>query len=99
MLRAPFSPQIADQVRQRRDLLAAQVAAQFAPEVAAHDKARREELVACIDVLCSFDAMEDMRVRRGLSINRARRAMVNGVTALLSGPAASVRPAGHTRAR
>jgi hypothetical protein len=84
MLRAPFSPQIADQVRQRRELLAAQVAAQFAVEAAALTRSRAEELVACIDSLCSFDTMDDLRVRQGMSISRARRVMIGGVTAILS---------------
>jgi AcrR family transcriptional regulator len=84
VLRAPFSPQIAAQVRQRRQLLAEQVAAQFAVEVKARDKARGEELVACVDALCSFETIEQMRVRRGLSLNRTRRALVSGATALLS---------------
>ncbi|GAA4717406.1 TetR/AcrR family transcriptional regulator [Nocardioides conyzicola] len=84
MLRAPFSPQIADQVDQRRKLLAAQVAAQFEPEVAVLSKSRAEALLVCIDALCSFDTMEDLRVRRGMSISRARRVMVGGVTALLA---------------
>jgi AcrR family transcriptional regulator len=83
MLRAPFSPQIADQVHQRRDLLAAQVAAQFAAEAAALNKSRGEELLVCIDALCSFDTMDDLRVRQGMAISRARRVMVSGVTALL----------------
>ena len=87
ILRAPSSPQIADQVRQRRDLLAAQVAAQFEAEVAALSRSRREVLFAGIDALCSFDTMEDLRVRRGMSISRARRVMVGGVTALLAGAA------------
>lgn len=87
MLRAPFSPQIADQVRQRREMLAAQVAEQFAVETAALNKARAEEVVACIDSLCSFDTMDDLRVRRGMSISRARRVMVGGVTAMLSASA------------
>jgi AcrR family transcriptional regulator len=87
MLRAPFSPQIAEQVNQRRDLLAAQVSAQFAAEIAALSASRAEELVACIDALCSFDTMEELRVRRGMSISRARRVMVGGVTALLSASA------------
>ena len=89
MLRAPFSPQIAEQVRQRRDLLAAQVAAQFAVEADGLPKSRAEELLASIDALCSFDTMEDLRVRRGMSISRARRVMVSGVTALLSAAAAN----------
>jgi AcrR family transcriptional regulator len=87
MLRAPFSPQIADQVRQRRDLLAAQVSAQFEEEAAGLSKSRAEDLFACIDALCSFDTMEDLRVRRGMSISRARRVMIGGVTRLLSAAA------------
>ncbi len=84
MLRAPFSPQIAEQVRQRRDLLAAQVGEQFAREVGVLPRSRGEELLASIDALCSFDTMEELRVRRGMSISRARRVMVSSVTALLS---------------
>jgi AcrR family transcriptional regulator len=87
MLRAPFAPQIADQVRQRRDLLAAQVAAQFATETEGLPKSRAEEVVASVDAQCSFDTMEDLRVRRGMSISRARRVMVSGVTALVSASA------------
>ncbi|KQW52789.1 hypothetical protein ASC77_00245 [Nocardioides sp. Root1257] len=85
MLRAPFSPQIADQVRARRDLLAEQVAAQFAEETRGLDKAHGEELLASIDALCSFESMEALRVRRGLSLTRTRRTLVGGVTALLAG--------------
>lgn len=84
MLRAPFSPQIAEQVRQRRDLLAHQVAVQFAPEAVALDKARGEELLACIDALCSFESMEQLRVRRGFSLTRTRRSLTDGVSALLA---------------
>jgi AcrR family transcriptional regulator len=87
MLRAPFSPQIADQVRARRDLLAEQVAAQFATEAAALDKARGEELLASIDALCSFETIEALRVRRGFTLTRTRRAMVDGVTALIAAAA------------
>ena len=84
LLRAPFSPQIGAQVDQRRGLLAAQVAAQFAPETAGLNKSRAEALLVCIDALCSFDTMEDLRVRRGMTITRARRVIVGGVTALLA---------------
>ncbi|GAA1774374.1 hypothetical protein GCM10009795_020550 [Nocardioides hankookensis] len=86
MLRAPFSPQIADQVQARRDLLSEQVAAQFAAETRGLGKARSEELLVSIDALCSFESIEAMRVRHGLSISRTRRALVGGVTALLAAP-------------
>ena len=85
MLRAPFSVQIAEQVRQRRDLLAEQVAAQFAPEAARLDRARADELLASIDGFCSFETIEMMRVRRGFTLTRTRRALVAGTTALIAG--------------
>ncbi|MEP9364948.1 TetR/AcrR family transcriptional regulator [Nocardioides sp. CN2-186] len=85
MLRAPFSVQIAEQVRQRRDLLAEQVAAQFALEASTLVPARAEELLAGIDGLCSFETIELMRVRRGFTITRTRRALVSGTTALIAG--------------
>jgi AcrR family transcriptional regulator len=84
ILRAPFSPQIAAQVRQRRDLLFDQAASQFEQEARRLDKARGEELIGAVDALCSFEAIEGLRVRRGLSITRTRRTLVDGVTALLA---------------
>ena len=84
ILRAADSPQIAAQVRTRRDLLADQVAAHFEPELRELERSRRLELVACIDALCSFESMELLRVRAGLSFSRTRRALLSSVTALLA---------------
>ena len=85
MLRSSDSPLIAEQVRARRRLLADQVAAHFVPELALLDRSRRVELATCIDALCSFESMELMRVRAGLSPSRTRRALEDGVAALLGG--------------
>jgi AcrR family transcriptional regulator len=84
LLRAPFSPQIAAQVHQRRTLLLDQVASQFEQEVSTLGKARGEELVAAIDALCSFESMDGLRVHRGFSLTRTRRTLVDGVSALLA---------------
>jgi AcrR family transcriptional regulator len=84
ILRAPFSPQIAAQVQQRRELLFDQAASQFEQEARRLDKAHGEELIGAIDALCSFETIEGLRVRRGLSITRTRRTLVDGVTALLT---------------
>jgi AcrR family transcriptional regulator len=83
VLRAPYSPLLAEQVGRRRQLLSDQMAEHFAPELAAMSKARAEEVLACADALCEFEAMEHMRVRRGMSVARTRKAMVTGLTALL----------------
>ena len=84
MLRASESPRIAAQVSNRRDLLADQVVAHFEPELGRLDRARRAEVASCVDALCSFESLELLRVRSGLSPSRTRRALVSGVTALLS---------------
>ncbi|WP_395696314.1 TetR/AcrR family transcriptional regulator [Nocardioides sp.] len=84
MLRASESPRIAAQVSNRRELLADQVVAHFEPELGRLDRARRAEVASCVDALCSFESLELLRVRSGLSPSRARRALVSGVTALLS---------------
>lgn len=83
LLRASDSPQIAAQVANRRQLLADQVAAQFEPELAVLDRSRRPEVAATIDALCSFESLELMRVRSGLSPSRTRRTLIAGVAALL----------------
>jgi AcrR family transcriptional regulator len=83
ILRAPYSPLLAEQVRRRRTLLTEQVAAHFAPELALLEPRRSREVLACVDALCEFESMEHLRVQRGLSVPATRRALVTGVTALL----------------
>jgi AcrR family transcriptional regulator len=83
MQRAPYSPQIAAQARRRRTMLSEQVATHFADEIAALGDPRGPEVAACVDALCEFEAVELLRVQRGLSVTRTRQAMITGVTALL----------------
>ena len=83
ILRAPYSPLLADQVQRPRKLLSDQVEAHFAAEIRALEPVRGRDLIACIDALCEFESMEHLRVHRGLSVPRTRSAMVTGVTALL----------------
>mgnify|MGYP006962396417 CR=1 FL=1 len=47
------------------------------------DRSRRPEVAATIDALCSFESLELMRVRSGLSPSRTRRTLIAGVAALL----------------
>lgn len=83
MQRAPHSQQIATQAHRRRTMLSEQVATHFAGELAALGDPRGSEVAACIDALCEFEAVELLRVQRGLSVTRTRQAMITGVTALL----------------
>lgn len=91
MLRAPFSDPIAAQVQDRRGLLARQTQAQFAPELELVERGRRAELAACIDALCSFEAIDQLRVRAGLSVTRTRRSLVDAAMAILDASAGAER--------
>ena len=81
--RAPYSPQIAAQAGRRRALLSEQVATHFAPELEAMGDPRGAQVAACIDALCEFEAIELLRIHRGLTVTQTRQALITGVTALL----------------
>jgi AcrR family transcriptional regulator len=83
VLRAPYSPLLAEQVQRRRQLLSDQMEIHFAPEVEALGGTRGKELLECADALCSFEAMEQLRFLKGLSVARTRSTMVTGLKALL----------------
>jgi hypothetical protein len=82
-------------VRLRRTQLTEQVRQQFAPELAglADDKAddgadgAADDLVAAIDVLCQFEALDSLLVDRDFSAIRTRRVLVRALGALLGGTA------------
>jgi hypothetical protein len=40
-------------------------------------------MAACVDTLCEFEAIEHLRVQRGLSVTQTRQTLVEGVTTLL----------------
>jgi AcrR family transcriptional regulator len=92
---APTAPLIAEMVRLRRTQLTEQVRQQFAPELAglADDKAddgadgAADDLVAAIDVLCQFEALDSLLVDRDFSAIRTRRVLVRALGALLGGTA------------
>lgn len=81
---AATAPVIADAVRQRRLQLTEQTREQFRPELDALPAAGRADLLAAVDVLCQFEAIEGLRVDRQLSTERTRRVLVRALGALLS---------------
>jgi AcrR family transcriptional regulator len=87
ILRAPYSPLLAEQLQSRRALLSNQVAEHFAPEVGRLERQRGEELLACADALCSFEGIEHLRVTRGLPVTRTKKTIATGLHALLDGAA------------
>jgi AcrR family transcriptional regulator len=80
------APLIADVVGQRRSQLTEQTRTHFAPELTAQGKAEASDLLAAVDVLCQFEAIEALRVERDLSPVRVRRVLVRALRALLDAP-------------
>lgn len=86
-LQAAYTAPVIDTVvRQRRAQLTAQTRAHFAPELDALPTDDAADLLAGVDVLCQFEAIESLRVERGLSPARARRVLVRALRAQLAGP-------------
>jgi AcrR family transcriptional regulator len=79
------APVIAEVVRHRRAQLTAQTRVQFAPELDALPNDAAADLLAAVDVLCQFEAIESLRVERELSPDRSRRVLVGALRALLTG--------------
>jgi AcrR family transcriptional regulator len=81
-LRAPFQAVLADEVRQNRAFLRAQIARLFAPELAALG-ARASGVLATADVLTSFESCQLLLHDQGLSIPRAKAAVATALLAVL----------------
>lgn len=73
-------PVFADQLTLRRRQLSRQCAELFAPELADAGQA----VADAVDALTQFEAVELLRVRRGLSRRRTRAALVAGLQRLLA---------------
>lgn len=86
VLRAPASEPIRDQLAERRQLLAAQDEAMFAPELAALEPPERRELVLAIGLAVGFEAFEQLRHVHACSLATARAVAIRSLTALLVAP-------------
>ena len=84
IVRAPQVPLIAEQLALRRTQLGQQVAQHFAAEAKAAGGATGKALLACVDTLLQFEAVDHLLTHGGLSRPRARRVLVTGLTALLA---------------
>ena len=83
-MRAPIHPVIASELGESRKLFIRQVERQFAPELAIRQPEERKRLVAALDVACSFEAFDLMRMAHGMSVPQIREAMAAALTALLA---------------
>jgi TetR/AcrR family transcriptional regulator, regulator of autoinduction and epiphytic fitness len=93
--RASLHPAIAEALAHRRGQLRSQIEELFAPELAAADQAgtgdgdggsdasRRDDLLAALEVLTGFEALQGLRADGRRSAARTRRILRRAVTALL----------------
>ena len=66
------------------ELVARHAAGCPAPELAARDAGRAGEVLAAVDVLCSFESFQLLVADQGLSTTQARSALVGALSALLA---------------
>ena len=78
------SPTITRALKFRRTLLRDQLAALFAPELAAHHARVRAELLDALDAATSLEAIEQLRTVAGHSSRRAQTIVARTVRALLN---------------
>ncbi len=83
---APSLPAIRQQVEARKKQLSDQLREHFSPELHVQPKSAGESVLACVDVLCQFESLEQLRVERGMSRDRTRTTLVLGLRVLLSPP-------------
>jgi len=78
------SPVIDERLRRARRAMSRQAAELFAPELDALGDARRAEVVATIDVVTAFEAIDLLLRQHRLGESAARRALVAAVSAVLA---------------
>lgn len=86
-LRAPFQLVVADKLTEGRSFLRKQVAALFAPELAALPDAVAAARLAAADVATSFEAWRLLRDDQRLTRQKAAAATTEALTALFTAPA------------
>ena len=78
--------EIAEQIDVRRRQIEEQARRHFADDLRDHSPTAVEEILACVDVLADFEALETLHAHRGLSLAASRRVMLRGLRAVLSPP-------------
>jgi AcrR family transcriptional regulator len=80
-MKAPVSDLLGPELRRNRAMFRQQISTLFAAEVTG-----RPEVLAVLDVLCSFESVDLLLHDQGLSSADAAAALVSSLTALLEGP-------------
>jgi AcrR family transcriptional regulator len=78
--------EIAEQIDVRRRQVAEQARRHFADDLRGQSPTAVEEILACVEVLAGFEAMETLHAHRGLSPAASRRVILRGLRAVLPPP-------------
>jgi AcrR family transcriptional regulator len=78
--------EIAEQIDVRRRQVDAQARRHFAEDLRGQSPSAVKEILACIEVLAGFEAMETLHAHRGLSPAASRRVILRGLRAVLPHP-------------
>jgi AcrR family transcriptional regulator len=82
--RAALHEAIAEALELRRRQMRAQLAALLAPELAAASPAEAEDLLAVLEVVTGFEALQILRVDQGRSVARTKRILRRTLASLLA---------------
>ncbi|MEI7619021.1 MAG: TetR/AcrR family transcriptional regulator [Actinomycetota bacterium] len=80
---APLQPIVSAEITRSRGFLRVQVNKLFAAELDAMDPVRAASIAAVLDVVCSFESIDLLRVDQGLSQDHAAAALVESIMQLL----------------
>ena len=86
LLRARSNDLIRERLAENRRGLRHQVKEVFGPELGALSAGANREVLAALDVLLEFEAMEHLRRERSMTAAEARRVLVRAVNAMLCAP-------------
>ncbi|HUI28119.1 MAG TPA: TetR/AcrR family transcriptional regulator [Candidatus Kryptonia bacterium] len=84
VLMEPFSPEIAKRLCGARMAARREIERVFAREIAARPRSDRGELLAALDAASSWTMWDALRTHQGLTVERARKAMIRILAALLN---------------
>lgn len=86
-LRAPYQPTVAEEIHKSRVLFRRQIERHFEPELRGLHPERRQETLAALDVLCSFESFEFLRTVQGLTLAQYQTTLRHAVTAIMEAAA------------
>ena len=78
------SPKLRSVVRSRREMLRGQLTKQFEHELGSRGKGDAKELVSALELACSFESIEYLRIVEGISAQHADNVVNRTILALLA---------------